>query len=98
VAFLSGWRGGPNEVVELSFEGVEHTQGVLESFRLLPEAVRYFRIRMPDGFAVPRLDLTFDLGDEVFVEMRVRMLHWGSPLLLRERDLPLPERSLGTPG
>jgi hypothetical protein len=51
----------------------------------MPEAVRYFRIRMPIGLPIPRLDLAFDLGDEVVVEMWIKVLHLASPPLIRDR-------------
>jgi hypothetical protein len=54
-------RGGLNEVVEFRLERVEYAQGILESFGFLPEAVGFFRIRMPDSLPIPCLDLAFDL-------------------------------------
>src|SRR5207245_7748954 len=75
---LGGWRGGLNKVVEFGFEGVEHAKGVLESFGLLPKAVGFFGVRVPNRLPVPRLDLAFDLDDEVFVEVRIQPGHTAS--------------------
>jgi hypothetical protein len=79
VGFLWRLRDGLNEVVEFGLEGVEHTDGVLESFRFLPEVVGFFGTWMPDGYAVPRLDLTLDLDDEVFVEVGINAEHRSPP-------------------
>ena len=57
---------------------MEHAKGVLETFGLLPKPVGFFRIRMPNGLPVPRLDLAFDLNDQIFVEMWVHGLHSAS--------------------
>lgn len=78
MGFLSPLRGGLNEVVEFGLEGVEHAKGVLEPFGLLPEFVGFFRIRLPYGLEIPRLDLAFDLQDKVFVEMRIQAGHKAS--------------------
>ena len=80
-------RGGLNEVVEVVLEGVEYAQGVLESFRLLPESMGFFRVRMTNCFSVPILDLAFDLRDEVFVEMRIKV-HSASFHTPTERNVP----------
>src|SRR5579859_4723999 len=84
---LDGWRGGLNEVVEFGLEGVENAQGVMEPFRLLPEPVGFFGIRMPHRLPIPRLDLAFDLDDQVFVDMRVDTWH-GASLQAAPRNAP----------
>ena len=75
VGLLGGWRGGLNKVVEFGFEGVEHAKGVLESFGLLPKAVGFFGVRVPNRLPVPRLDLAFDLKEKVFVEVWIQAGH-----------------------
>jgi hypothetical protein len=81
-------RGGLNEVVEFGLERVEQPKGVLESFSLLPEAVGFFRIRMPNCLPIPRLDLAFDLEEEVLVEVWITALHRASFQTVTERKAP----------
>src|SRR5438309_2293559 len=61
VGLFGEWRGGLNEVVEFGLEGAEHAKCVLEPFSLLREAVSFFRIRLPCGLEIPRIDLAFGL-------------------------------------
>lgn len=75
-------------MVEFRLEHVEQSNGVLKSFGLLPEAVGFFRIRMPDGLPIPRLDLTFDLEEEVLVEMWIKVLHLASFQTIPEGKAP----------
>lgn len=82
---LDGGNGGPDEVIELRLEGVEHAQGVLKPFGLVPKPLGFVGIGMPDGFAVPRLALRFDLDDEVLVKMRI---HGASFQAIPERKAP----------
>jgi hypothetical protein len=88
VGFLGRLQGGLNEVVKFGLERVEHAERVLESFSFLPEAVGLFRIRVPNGLPIPRLDLAFDLEEEVFVEMWIKVLHLASFQTIPERKAP----------